>query len=195
MSDENGEDEILMHFVIPYDWKGTLRGLFWINIGIIVGFSLYVFILTSLGKLSLNDSQAQICMVGGYIIFIAIYLLIRHATVKYDKIKEPMRVWIYPDRFVFKSNYEVVGKFTNIKRVEVTINDKVSRLQVWWPNPDRYGNTGWIYGLKKANVEKGKYKYYIEKYWIPSMRVIVERIKELNPNVEVSWSDVRKKYK
>ncbi|NPA75940.1 MAG: hypothetical protein GXO25_07685, partial [Euryarchaeota archaeon] len=56
-------------------------------------------------------------------------------------------------------------------------------------------DTGWIYILKRANVEKGKYKYYVEKYWIPSMKLILKQIKELNPEVEVSWSDTRKKYK
>ncbi len=188
---DNKDDDVLMHFVIPYDWKRTLRGLFWINIGII---ALYIF-MVSISIITGILAFRPICVVIPILIFIAIYLLIRYTTVKYDKIKEPIRVWIKKDRFVYKTNYNFTGLFYNIKKVQVTINDKITKLQVWYTQKDKDGNIGWIYGLKRDNVEKGKYKEYIEKYWIPSMKLILERIKTYNPNVEISWSDTRKKYR
>ncbi len=99
------------------------------------------------------------------------------------------------DRFIFKKDRKVIGKFDGISRVEVTINDKKAKMETWYMMRDENGDTGWIYSLKKDNVEKGKYKYYIEKYWIPSMRLIIKQIKELNPEVQITWSDVRKKYR
>ena len=195
MNTENGknenEDKVLMHFVIPTDWKGTLRGLFWINIGIIGLFLSLVFGSIALGIIDFRP----LCIIPPIILFTAIYLLIRYVTIKYDKIKEPIRVWIKEDRFIYKYNYEASFDFYDIKKVAVTIDDKRARLETWYTQMRPNGDTGWIYGLKRANVEKGKYKYYLEKYWIPSMKLIIQQIKKYNPNVEVSWEDRRRKYR
>ena len=198
MSNENErskeESKVLMHFVIPTDWKGTLRGLFWINIG---GYALFLsLICISIVFLGMPiDAGIIIEIIIGLSLFTAIYLLIRYASIKYDKIKEPIRVWIREDRFVYKYNYEASFDFYNIRKAAVTIDDKRARLETWYTQMRPNGDTGWIYGLKRANVEKGKYRYYVEKYWIPSMKLIIQQIKKYNPNVEVSWEDRRKKYK
>ncbi len=190
-SENKNESEVLMHFVIPTDWKGTLRGLFWINIGIIGLFLSLVFGSIALGIIDFRP----LCIIPPIILFIAIYLLIRYASIKYDRIKEPIKVWIKEDCIVYKKGYELELPFTNIKRVSVTIDDKKARLRAWYSYIIDGDVDGWIYGLKRDNVEKGKYKYYVEKYWIPSMKLIIQQIKKYNPGVEVEWQDVRKKYR
>ena len=145
-------------------------------------------------KIELN-TEVKIGIAIGISIFTGFYLLIRYASIKYDRIKEPIKVWIKEDRFVYKYNYEASFDFYDIKKVAVTINDKRARLETWYTQMRPNGDTGWIYGLKRDNVEKGKYKYYVEKYWIPSMKLIIQQIKKYNPGVEVEWQDVRKKYR
>ena len=121
--------------------------------------------------------------------------LIRYVTVKYDKIKEPIRIWVKDDRLEYKRHQHVIQCFRDISKIEVTINDKVAKLETWYTQMKPNGDTGWIYKLQRLDVEKGKYKYYVEKYWIPSMKLIIQQIKKYNPGVEVEWQDVRKKYR
>ena len=195
MRDEKEKDsEALMHFEIPYNWKGTLRGLFWINVG---GYALFLAIITIFlifHKIGLNGETITGIIIG-LSIFTAFYLLIRYATIKYDRIKEPIRIWIKDDHLEYKRHQHAIQGFRDISKIEVTINDKVAKLETWYTQMKPNGDTGWIYKLQRLDVEKGKYKYYVEKYWIPSMKLIIQQIKKYNPGVEVEWQDVRKKYR
>ena len=69
MDDEKEKDsEVLMHFEIPYNWKGTLRGLFWIFIFTIVFWSFLSYIATIVAGMN------YICLTIGYVLMIAVYL-------------------------------------------------------------------------------------------------------------------------
>jgi|GEM_PF-3385793 len=191
---EDRDDDVLMHFVVPYDWKSTLRGLFWINIGLLAFFTGGLLLFIWSGILYM-DQQATICTILGYIIIIAIYVVIRHVTVKYDKIKEPMKVWVKKDKFIFKKgNFELVRGYDNIGKVEVIINDKTVLMKNRYIF-DKGDEIGWNYGFKRGNVGNENYKEVVEKYFIPSVKIMIEKIKEQNPNVQVIWNDTRKRYR
>ena len=193
-SNKEEESKVLMHFEIPTDWKGTLRGLFWINIGAYALFLALIGLFLFYHKIGL-DSETVIGIIIGLSLFTAFYILIRYVTVKYDRIKEPIRIWIMDDHLEYKRNHHLTQQFKDISKVKVVIDDKVAKLETWFTHTMPSGSTGWIYKLQKLDVEKGKYKYYVEKYWIPSMKLIIQQIKKYNPGVEVQWRDVRKKYR
>ena len=191
---EKDDDGVLMYFEIPFNWRRTLRQVFWINVGLLIFVTMALLISIWMGLIYM-DQKATVCSILGYVFIVGMYFFIRHVMIRHNKIREPMRVRVKKDSVVFQSSYnKIVQPFENIKRVEVIVDDNMAKLQAWYAKEDEKGNTGWVYALKRSNVEEGKYNYYVKKYWIPSMKLIVKQIKEHNPEVEVSWKDVRKSY-
>ncbi len=61
-----------------------------------------------------------VCLILGYVIMIAIYVLIRYTTVKYDKIKSKREIIVYPNKFVYtQENYKFEVPY--LKTIKLTV--------------------------------------------------------------------------
>jgi len=192
---ENDGDDVLMHFVVPYDWKSTLRGLFWINIGLLAFFTGGLLLFIWSGILYM-DQQATICTILGYIIIIAIYVVIRHVTVKYDEVKARREIIVKRDVFIFrKGNMKVEVPYTKTDRLKINISDKKVLIEGELYIPIN-GRDYWCWKLPRDTLPPDvDYKAFIETRVLPFVDLIISRLKEEKPNVQVIWNDTRKRYR
>ena len=189
------DEKILYRFTLPYPWKKTLGGIKWITIGILIVL-LPIFIYQDWKR----GALASIFNILGYVVLIlimmGIYFLMRYVLIHGDKIKAPIEVWITPEGYHYrKGNYHTVWRFDNIKRVKVVMDD--NKLLIITDYKEKEGTMiGWQTGFKRKNeLADIDYRKFIEERWKPLMRLILNRIKQYNPDVEIEIVDRRKKYR
>jgi len=191
----NNNEDVLMYFEIPYYWKGVFRRrCLYVTVFMIILYNFIWFIsaiIVLLNNIALKLIQTLPLL--GNIAFIVFYLYLRYRSMIYDRKVGPMKIWIKNDRYIFQGNYTYENSFHGVYHVNILIDDDAAKLIAYIYDPDINGISGWIYCIMRDNIEKGKYIYYLEKYWIPSAKLMVERIKALNPNVKIYWTDYRKK--
>ena len=182
------------HFVIPYPWKRFLRGVDAIGIGTIMIYTIvYLYLIFKHGKAAINPAEDIFI----YSVLFLVYFIMRYIPVKYDKIKSPIEITITDTMWQYKKGELIYNKsFTPVKNIRVTLDDK--QLEMWTDleEADEDGDIAWRFAFRRKD-ELGEldYREFTEKTYIPAAKYMIKRIKELNPDVKVTWEDRRKKYR
>lgn len=179
------------HFVIPYPWKSLLAGLFWMSTASLFGFSVLLYLVFGPTYGFLKG------FVGLFILAYGIYFLFRYIELKYDKIQTPIEITITDTMWQYKKGELIYNKsFTPVKNIRVTLDDK--QLEMWTDleEADDEGDIAWRFAFRrKDELGEVDYREFAEKTYIPAAKYMIKRIKELNPDVKVTWEDRRKKYR
>jgi len=189
-------DKVLYQFTLPYPWKKTLLGIYVITIGvyiliILLAWNTFIRLKNPPHWYSFWSSLVEIG-----VILLIIGLVMRYVLIHLDKIKAPIEVWITEDGYHYrKGNYHTIWRFDNIKRVKVIMDDK--KLLIITDYREKIGTQiGWQTGFKRKNeLADIDYREFIEKRWMPMMKIILDKIKEYSPGVEVIIEDRRRKYR
>ncbi len=186
----------IYRFTLPYPWKRYLRGVYLINflaylLAIILSWNSFIRIENPPHWYSFWSS-----LVAVGIIVIALTFLFRYVALNLDKIKAPIEVWVDEYAVHFrKGSINKELKMDGLKTVRVVLNDKKVLVETNYVK-DKDWKRGWVVGFKRKNELAGaNYKEFIEKVFLPFTEVVIERLKELNPGIEVMMVDERKKYK
>jgi len=179
------------HFVIPYPWKNLLAGLFWMSTGTFIAFTAMFFFIFGL------TYYFWVGLVGTFLLSYGIYYLFKHVEIKFDKIKSPIEITITETTMQFKKDRLVYNNsFTSVKSVRVILDDKQLEMKCQLEEPDEDNATWWRFAFRRRE-ELGEVDYneFAEQKFIPAAKYMIERIRELNPHVEITWEDKRRKYR
>ncbi len=180
----------VIQFKIPYPWKYLLAGLFWRSTATLIGFTVLFFFIFGISY------YFWLGVTGFFILAYGIYFLFKYIEIKYDKIKSPIEITITDTHMIYKKGDALyTPSFENIKRVDTVLDDKELRMKCTLEEPEEDATACQFRFRRKDELGEVDYKEFAEKTFIPSAKYMIKRIKELNPDVVVTWEDKRKKYR
>ena len=190
------EGKVIYEMTLPYPWKKLLRGGYLLTSPLIILsiiFSWYEFIHKRQPPQMLDFYELVIISV---LVIVGLNILMRYLLIHGDKIKEPIRYKItnnivtsYRGSYLIREN-----PLYGIREVKIVVNDKKALIDVTYTEP-RGTELGWIIQfIANSTFEKREdYKAFLRDKFPEFKKILLERIRELNPNVKITEIDERKK--
>ena len=190
------ENEVLYQFEIPYPWKRTLNGIYWITFGMFlvsIFLSWHAFVYTEHPP---HWTSFYLSIFSFALILTGLALVMRYLLIHADKIKTPIRVWLTPYEIHFrKGRIKMDFSMQGLKSVRLILNDKIVMLETNYEKDEDW-KKGWKVAFKRKNeLAETDYRKFIEKTFLPFAELVIKRLKELNPEINVVKEDRRKRYR
>ena len=196
MMSKEKENKVIYKFKVEYDWQGTVRGFFWLNIGVATFGTILYTLLSLMGKVSTLEED-PVGFIGFLVFvwafFIGLSFLLKHLYLKDPNVKPPIEVTVYEDKVhVKKGEIEFDQRFWDLVKLVIKMNDNKVAIYGY---ADRW--TRWQFGFRRT-VEfhsNEEFHRFIKETFIPIKEYIKKRVKEMNPGIEIVETDKRKKYR
>jgi len=185
----------LYELTLEYPWKSLLRGIYGLAV-----LSVIMVIAIPAWAYFVNHSATRTEFVNAVIIVVSIAfvltLVMRYLLIHGDKIKEPIRYKIannivtsYRGSYLIREN-----PLYGIREVKIVVNDKKALIDVTYTEP-RGTELGWIIQfIANSTFEKREdYKAFLRDKFPEFKKILLERIRELNPDVKITEIDERRK--
>jgi|GEM_PF-1801758 len=190
------DEKILYQFEIPYPWKKLIRGGFLVTSPIFflsIVFGWYQFIFK---PPSPDYFVAALIVALTGVLYIGLNLLMRYALIHADKIKEPIKVWATPYEVHFrKGNIKKDFSIEYLKTARVALTDKIVMLETNYEKDEDW-KKGWKVAFKRNNeLQDTDYREFINETFLPFTEIVIDRLKEINPDIRITRTDERRKYR
>ena len=191
------DEDVLYRFTLPYPWKRTLNGIYWITFGmfiIYIALSWHAFVYTEHPS---HWTSFYLSIFSFVLILTGIALLMRYVLIHGDKIKAPIEVTVTSERVYWekgRSNLEFY--LTGISDVKIEVDDKKAMIDVNYIEPVG-SSQGWRLKFRRKDEFSSNKDYYnfVKETFPEFAKVVRERVRQLNSNIIIKVEDRRKKYK
>ena len=181
------DEDVLYRFTLPYPWKRTLNGIYWITFGmfiISIALSWHAFVYTEHPP---HWTSFYLSIFSFALILTGIALLMRYALIHGDKIKAPIKVTVTQENAYWeKGRARFEFYLTGIRDVKIEVDDKKAMIDVNYIEP-MGSSQGWrIKFRRKDEFSRNEdYHNFVKETFPEFANVVKERIRQLNPDVKI----------
>ena len=191
----NTEKSVLYKLELKYPWRKLLRGIYiltvatWFLMFAIPAWAYYVW-----------HSVSTTFFINSIILLTVLYLVLtyimRYLLIHVDKIQAPIKVKVTPEMVYYeKGRYKKEFCMDGLKTAKIYIDDKIAYIETNYEKDSEWYK-GWRLGFKRKNeLANVNYKEFINNTFLPMVDIIVERLKDLNPQIKIDMYDNRRRYR